>query len=365
MNIFIAVLLGFATVGFIDKIAGNRLGVGKDFDRGLSSMGTLAVSMAGIYCVATSIARQYAGMAPQVSQVFSPDPGLIIGCLLAPDMGAMPIASVLSKSQDLSYFSGIVAAGCIGQFIGFQLPVLIAALAENDKDFIIKGFLYGLMAIPTGLFAGGMVLMLDWKDLFINTGLITGVCALLGVGFFKARYLLEKLMCLLGDVIRIGSQLLFCIIIWTLFFPQQGVLDAGVVYEGLALVIKVTLIMCGGMVFSNLCLRYCRSPLLWAAQKMNINEASVIGLLLNSVNSLAMLPLFAEMDEKGKQINGAFAVSGAYLLGGQMAFIGAIGNAKVFYAWFLSKLVAGVFAVFFVVVCNAVRPIKNNTRQLS
>jgi ethanolamine transporter len=355
MNIFIAVLLGFAIIGFVDKIAGNRLGVGREFDRGLSTMGTLAVSIAGIYCVATSIARHYAGMAPQVLPGFSPDPALIIGCLLAPDMGATPIVSVLSRNQDLSYFSGIVVASCIGQFTGFQLPVLLAAAEENDKSFIIKGFLYGLMAVPAGLLAGGMVLMLDWKELFINTGLITGACMLLGVAFFKARYLLEKLLCAFGGVICAGSQLLFGVIIWQLFFPEQGILDKGVVYECLVLVIKMTLIICGGMVFSNLCLRCCRSPLIWATPKMNINEASVMGLLLNSINSLAMIPLIAEMDEKGKQINGAFAVSGAYLFGGQMAFIAAIGDEKVFYAWFLSKLAAGSFAVFLVVACNATR----------
>lgn len=203
------------------------------------------------------------------------------------------------------------------------------------------------MAVPAGLLASGMMLMLDWQELLVNTGLITGVCMLLGVGFFKAGYLLEKLLGIVGGVIRAGSQLLFGVIVWQLFFPEQAILDTGVVYESLGLVIKITLIMGGGMVFSNLCLRCCR-----AAKKLNINEASMMGLLLNSVNSLAMLPLLAAMDEQGKQINGAFAVSGAYLLGGQMAFIAAIGNEKVFYAWFLSKLAAGSFAVFLVAACN-------------
>lgn len=348
MNIFIAGLLIFAIIGFVDKIAGNPLGVGRDFDRGLSFMGTTAVSIAGIYCAGISLARHYSGNASQVSQGFSPDPSLIIGCLLAPDQGAAPIAFALSGNQTLGYFSGIVVASCMGQLISFQLPVLLSVLEKEDKSFIMKGFLYGLMTIPAGLFVGGIVLMLEWKELFVNIGLITGVCVLFGVAFFKAGPLLEKLLLAFGGIIRAGSQFLFCVIVGELFFPERGMLDKGLIYESLALVVKMTLIICGGMVFSTLCLRYLRSPLIWAAKKMDINEASVMGLVLNCINSLAMLPLICEMDERGKQINGAFAVSGAYLLGGQMAFVAAIGDEGAFYAYFLSKLAAGTLAVLLV-----------------
>lgn len=347
MNIFIALLLTFGIIGFVDKIAGSPLGLGRDFDRGLSSMGTVAVSVTGIYCVGISIARQ-SGAVSQVSQGFLPDPSLIIGCLLAPDMGATPIASALSGSQALGYFSGIVVAGCMGQLISFQLPVLLSTLEEKDKSFIMKGFLFGLVTVPAGLLAGGMVLMLEWRELFANIGPIAGVCALLGAAFFKAGPLLEKLLLFFGSAIRAASQLLFCVIVWELFFPGRGILGRELVYESLALVIKMTLIISGGMVFSSLCQRYLLTPLTWAAKKININEASVIGLILNCINSMAMIPLICEMDERGKQINGAFAVSGAYLLGGQMAFIAAIGDEKVFYAWFLSKLAAGFFAVLLV-----------------
>lgn len=51
MNIFILFLLCFNFVGLINQILDNRLEVGVSFDKGLQSMGTLALSMMGFYCV--------------------------------------------------------------------------------------------------------------------------------------------------------------------------------------------------------------------------------------------------------------------------------------------------------------------------
>ena len=50
MNLPIAILLLCAMLGLVDKILGNRMGLGEEFDRGLTMMGSLALTMSGIYC---------------------------------------------------------------------------------------------------------------------------------------------------------------------------------------------------------------------------------------------------------------------------------------------------------------------------
>ena len=67
MNVCIAVLLCFALLGALDEGSGGRLGVAEAFRQGLSSMGSLCFSMAGIYCIAVTAlpgVAEKAGEAP-------------------------------------------------------------------------------------------------------------------------------------------------------------------------------------------------------------------------------------------------------------------------------------------------------------
>ena len=43
-----AVMAVFAVLGALDRIFGNRLGLGKEFEEGILAMGSLAIAMVGI-----------------------------------------------------------------------------------------------------------------------------------------------------------------------------------------------------------------------------------------------------------------------------------------------------------------------------
>ena len=75
-----------------------------------------------------------------------------------------------------------------------------------------------------------------------------------------------------------------------------------------------------------------------------------MGLLLSLGTSIAMIPLFSQMDRKGKMMNAAFSVSGAYVLGGQLGFISSVvdGNGVIIYM--ISKIIAGLLAIVFVLI---------------
>ncbi|MBR0600501.1 ethanolamine utilization protein EutH [Sinanaerobacter chloroacetimidivorans] len=345
MNIFIMILLSFSMVGLIDKIQGNRWKLAQEFDKGLSAMGSLAISISGIYCVGITLVRTYAGTISGWTEGMLVDPSIVIGCLLAPDLGAPFLTAELSSNPNLGYFSGVVVAGCLGQFTSFQLPVLFSALEEKEKGPMMKGFLHGIFAIPIGLLAGGVLLGLPVKEILINISLISVVCFVLAMAFMKFSSIVEKTMITFGKFIGYGSQLMFAIVVVGLFIPGWKVVDDVLVHEILTILIKMVVIICGGLVLANLCLRYLKRQLSWVAEKMNTNDFAIMGLLLNSINSLVIVALIPKMDKRGKRMNAAFAVSGAYLLGGQMVFVLSIGNSRVFYAYFFSKLIAGIASI--------------------
>lgn len=58
-----------------------------------------------------------------------------------------------------------------------------------------------------------------------------------------------------------------------------------------------------------------------------------------------MLAIYDKMDDKGKVINAAFAVSGAFVFGGQLGFVSGISH-KAVTPFILAKLVAGLSGVF-------------------
>ena len=58
-----------------------------------------------------------------------------------------------------------------------------------------------------------------------------------------------------------------------------------------------------------------------------------------------MLPLFSQMDRRGKIINAAFSVAGAYVVGGQLAFVSSMIPPEWVTPYMANKLIAGVLGV--------------------
>ena len=81
------------------------------------------------------------------------------------------------------------------------------------------------------------------------------------------------------------------------------------------------------------------------ALALGIREEAAVGLILSLATSLSMLPLFGRMDRRGRVMNAAFSVSGAFALGGQMAFIASVEPGEVVAAFVCAKLAGGVCAL--------------------
>jgi ethanolamine transporter len=64
-----------------------------------------------------------------------------------------------------------------------------------------------------------------------------------------------------------------------------------------------------------------------------------------------MLSILKDMDPRGKVVNVAFAVSGAFVFGGHLGFVAGI-NKEVVFAMIVGKLVSGVSAVILAVVAT-------------
>ena len=93
MNFPIAVLLLCALIGLADKMIGGRFGLAEEFDRGMTMMGSLAVTMSGVYCFSVMLGRLLSTVLQGVSLPL--DPTILVSSVLATDMGAYSIADTL------------------------------------------------------------------------------------------------------------------------------------------------------------------------------------------------------------------------------------------------------------------------------
>ena len=56
-EILIVIFAIFAVIGAVDRIIGNRFGLGKEFEEGILAMGSLAMAMIGIITLAPVLAN--------------------------------------------------------------------------------------------------------------------------------------------------------------------------------------------------------------------------------------------------------------------------------------------------------------------
>ena len=76
-------------------------------------------------------------------------------------------------------------------------------------------------------------------------------------------------------------------------------------------------------------------------EKYDIDEYSVLGLISSLASCIPMLGVYSEMNEKGKILNAAFAVSGAFTFGGQLGYVSAVSPENV-NPFIIGKLAAGI-----------------------
>ena len=172
----------------------------------------------------------------------------------------------------------------------------------------------------------------------------------------KAPAAATRFLSSLGSLMRWLCFSLFALVAAGLFVPKWQIADPALVNEAFVMTGKITIVICGAMVLSHIALTRFSPPMHWLARKLRVNEPAVVGLLLSLATSVSMLPLFDRMDARGKAVNAAFSVSGAFVLGGQMAFVAGLEPSSIVAAYMIAKLVGGLAAVAAAVLTTPAEP---------
>ena len=100
-------------IGGLDRLFGNKFGLGEQFEEGFNALGPLALGMVGIVTLAPVIANL---LGPVIIPVFGwigADPAMF-AIILANDMGGYPLAMELAQSEQAGLLSGLIVASMLG-----------------------------------------------------------------------------------------------------------------------------------------------------------------------------------------------------------------------------------------------------------
>ena len=92
-EILIAIMAVFAILGAIDRIFGNKFGLGREFENGILAMGSLALAMLGIISLAPVLATVLRPVVVPVYNFLGADGAMFAGTILACDMGGGSLPS--------------------------------------------------------------------------------------------------------------------------------------------------------------------------------------------------------------------------------------------------------------------------------
>ncbi len=366
-KIIILVMMIFMIVGAVDKIRGNKLGYGEQFDEGFNAMGPLAIAMAGVVAAAPVLAIILKPIIVPIYEIFGADASMFATTLLACDMGGYPLAMEMAANDTIGNFSGLILGTMMGPTIVFTIPVALSIIKKEDRSYLGAGILAGLITVPIGCIVGGLVMnMTPYKinimTILVNLIPVIIIAALIVAGLWFAP---QKMI---NGFNKFGTGVTVIITIFTaiaVFEYQTGIKfplfnkmvepdAAGVVplEAGLLVCGQIAVVLIGAFPMVKWITKTFEKPLEKIGGKLGMNQEGSAGLIATLANNIAMFNIMGDMNAKGKLLNVAFAVSASFVFGDHLGFTAGV-NSEMIFPVIVGKLVAGITAL---ILANMLAP---------
>ena len=343
-EILIGVMAGFAVLGAVDRILGNPWGLGKEFEEGILAMGSLALAMVGIVSLAPVLAGLLKPVVVPIFGFLGADPAMFAGTILACDMGGGALALEMTENRDAALLGGVLNGSMLGATLVFTIPVAMGILRAEDRPAMAKGILCGIVTIPLGLLVGGIAAGFPMGMVLRNLIPIVLIAVLIALGLWRAEQAMVKGFALFGKLVVIVVTVgLAAAIVEALtgfaFIPGMAPIS-----EGFETVGTIAILLAGAFPLVFVLTKLLRKPLMAAGRSLGINDAAAAGLIASLANSIATFGLVKDMNERGKVVNIAFAVSAAFVFGDHLGFTAGFAPEMIG-PMIIGKLTGGISAV--------------------
>ncbi len=347
-EIIILIMTIFMTLGGLDKVyeilTGKSFGLAEHFNEGIMAMGALALAMIGAISIAPVLGKVLLPIVGPLYAILGADPAMFATTLLANDMGGYPLAMELAKTPEAGKFAGLILGAMFGSTIVFTIPVALGIIKTEDRPYLAQGCLAGIITIPLGCLAGGLVAGLPITMILTNLIPVVLVAVLIAIGLVVIpTQMINGFIGFGKGVMVVITIALIAAIIETLlgFVIIPGMAP---VSDGIAVVGGIAIVLAGAFPLVFVITKFFQKPLLKLGGLLGVNEISAAGFVATLANNIPMFTMMKDMDTRGKIINTAFAVSASFVFGDHLGFTAGI-DATYIFPMIVGKLVGGVTAI--------------------
>ena len=102
------------------------------------------------------------------------------------------------------------------------------------------------------------------------------------------------------------------------------------VTEGIEVVGGIALTLAGAFCLVAVITKVFNKPLMKLGKVLGMNEVAAAGMVATLANNIPMFQMLKDMDNRGKIINIAFAVSASFVLGDHLGFTAGVAKEMIF-----------------------------------
>ena len=343
-QVVMAIAAVFFVLGALDRCLGCRFGFGTEFEKGFGLMGTVALSILGLICIAPVVSAILQPVVVPVFTALGADPAMFSGTILAPDSGGYSIAAELAEDPELAYFGGLIVASAMGGMVSFSIPTACGILEREDTRFFAVGVLAGFMVDPIGCFVGGLAAGLPPVTVLRNLVPVVIIALLIIVGLALVP---QKMI----RGFQVFSRVLVVIIMIGLILGGVKQMTGLTILEsinpitdGFQTVGSVTITLAGTIPFVWFLTRVAEKPLERLGRLIGVNAVTVSCALVSLSSVVPAFVSYKDMNVRGKVVMAAIAASLSNMLGAHLGFTVATNEAYII-PMFTAKIVAGILAV--------------------
>ena len=334
----------FAVIGALDKITGNHLKLGDEFEKGILTLGPLSLSMIGMMTIAPALSNLLLPVITPVANLLHFDPSALAGILIANDMGGAALADGVATDPLLGSFHGLCVASMLGATVSFTIPVALRSSKKENHDDVLLGLLCGIATIPVGCFISGLVMGINPLTVLLNLSPALLISVIIILGLLFLRKITVKIFSIFGKFITILITAGLALGIFQQLTGKVILKNTAPIMESAATVFTICITLAGTFPLIAIISKILKKPLSALGKKLDLDDTSVVGLIATLANSIATMESADRMNRKGRVLNLAFAVSAAFVFGDHLAFTLSYNDDHIIPV-IVGKLVAGITAL--------------------
>lgn len=315
-------------LGGIDRILGNKFGLGKRFEDAFRLMGDIALSMAGVICLTPLLSAGISAIVGPVCDLLNIDPAIFAG-IIAVDMGGYQLAVEMAKNPLVGKFSGVVIASTLGCVITFTIPVGMGMVGKEDRPLFARGILFGLISIPAALFTGGLLCGLSIGQILWQSMPMLLVSGLLLLGIWKHTDKMIRGFSIFASGIRIVTTIGLVAGAFQYMTGITLIPNLAPIEEAMAVVASIAIALLGSLPMAELLQRALKKPMAWFGKRTGMNSASVTGLLIGIVSAAMGIVLIRDMDRRGKIVAASCLVCSASAFAAHLGFVAGLDRTMI------------------------------------